>query len=96
MIDGSGGPRRPRINFAPKSALLVPRGDLGPESDTWSQKLPPGLLNALLDPKTHFGAQNAFLGPRCISGSKMLPGEKGPKRNRLFRTAVVKNDVSKE
>jgi hypothetical protein len=53
------------------------------------------------DPKMHFWAQKRILGPKmhfwtqkCIFGSKMLPGEKGPKRNRLFRTAVVKTDVS--
>ncbi len=50
--------------------------------------------------REHFGAQNAFWDPKFISGpkmhfgTKMLPGEKGPKWNRLFRTAVVKTDVS--
>ncbi len=54
-----------------------------------------GPKNAFPGPKTHFGAQNAFWAPKCILGSKMLPGVKGPKCDRLFRTAVVKTDVSK-
>ena len=62
---------------------LRPGGKKGPKMHFRSQK-------RILEPKMHFWA------PKCILGSKMLPGEKGPKWHGLFRTAVVKNDVSKK
>ena len=38
----------------------------------------------ILGPTMHFGVQNAILGPKCISGTKMFPGKKGARCPRTF------------
>jgi len=57
---------------------------------------------AKMTPKCIFGPQNAFLGPKCDFGPKMrfwapkcAPGKGVQGGYTLFRTAVVKSDVSK-
>ena len=61
---------------------LRPGGKKDPKMHFWPQK-------CISEPKMHFGAQ------KCILGSKMLPGEKGPKWHTYSCTAVVQTDVSK-
>ena len=66
----------------------------------WFHKhLRPGGKN---DPKIHFWAPKCILGPKCEFGPKMRfrapkcsPGKGGQGGLALFRTAVVKSDVSK-